>query len=1250
MYKKMDNINITNPKEFNIGPLSIFYRDKLHIDGEIWPNVISFVWAQLMCNKTFADMIKNHKSGFSVFRSEYEKKFQESSMTEETTLPTDMENQITMLKLAMEFNSTEVNNIHKLIRIIESWNTKHSWRESDDDIYTLGSALHENFIATIKSKLPTTWGGLESTTHRKKSEKRGSSKSRRKYSTSTGIRKVLEDFLRGEFKLSEKTDIPEFPITNVSQKVSIVESISPTDKDSKTDTKSHHGYGGKYLGSKDEVDSERILSLEDRYIEPEDKISLRFTIQDYIRPDKINNTLKKLLLEGLKDALKSLEKTSGIITKDLSDLSEIKKDEKVKMDRKTNDALYKEWSKLGAKERIKYKIPLKPIFVSLMHKCRIVKFEDFFYKVYIELITYNAPLKDVLVNTSNLQLIYIDPFSSAAPLLGMGVLPNGVMMGPNSVGKVLMRIRKKFISSRLAIEYKRSKKAEEDAKAQFFMVYTFLTNLLKERDIPEFIESPNINEILKMIHKSARIHTSKNRSYVLFNIEGTIEPDPDDSSQKSLLFSHDSIRENLKKRGIADIGNIISVIKLHPQISIPPRHFLTMLYNENYGEINDLYEYEKQHPGSLVKFLRKKYLSTLKKNIDFAEKNIILRGFLTFMYRNDPEHRVPEDSIALAVDHELSRLSPKSRIALLLKIDELYQGLDSSASKEVGGEQKSVDKPKSRDSSPLTNLEDLASSLVPSIDAEPIETEISEFIENARMRGQLAPRISQSGDVEPAEAYEMIRVPNRRRIEKEFANEATKSLDLSGLDPKDAAICHALSEDLHPSTANAPVSKERISSKLIFSSLPGYINNFPLSPTARVLVNIKYISEITAEVIHRLFPTVLHAVCYLWCIKEFRIDEDEAYLIFLTAYGKQLVVDINLLDNSSMSVSEFKVKTKNLIPNDKFPEKPHASRVLLRQILFKSAIEKSSDKDELFVSWQEAYQLLMWYMNQNLTNIVAEALDKANSIKFENPKMMKLLLGTGDLLLIHKDKTDPVIGSGIITDRGRKIEGQNLAGNSLMALRDMSSEKADITNLSVDIINSAIDIMKTRLTLFRDLIELIRTEFDIGSDKVLDLAKGFIMMYQLTCGDGIPVPIILTSKLYSTVQRLFPKKSSLNRSKFEELLWELVKIMYEPVFNLSSGIEDVKVGCMFDIDEELDDDVKTEADKILSQFLKCLFTELGIKNIDKIPGFVNKMISQSSGRAKFIGKLKIQNLSTKLKENIISGKLTYLEAINFTGT
>ena len=168
-----------------------------------------------------------------------------------------------------------------------------------------------------------------------------------------------------------------------------------------------------------------------------------------------------------------------------------------------------------------------------------------------------------------------------------------------------------------------------------------------------------------------------------------------------------------------------------------------------------------------------------------------------------------------------------------------------------------------------------------------------------------------------------------------------------------------------------------MSGDIIFSSVPGQYQPFELSPTASMICTIDYFK----------FPTVLHAVCYLWFTREFKISRKESYQMLLKENWKELLVSLRMFEDiNEIPFNEFKIgletkgldkiavdieenlkkrrKSSNLVlgPNEAADQDLGdlpVSKALLKHELMMRLLDSNKYQENPFVPWNDAYTKLI---------------------------------------------------------------------------------------------------------------------------------------------------------------------------------------------------------------------------------------------------------------------------------------------------
>jgi len=348
-----------------------------------------------------------------------------------------------------------------------------------------------------------------------------------------------------------------------------------------------------------------------------------------------------------------------------------------------------------------------------------------------------------------------------------------------------------------------------------------------------------------------------------------------------------------------------------------------------------------------------------------------------------------------------------------------------------------------------------------------------------------------------------------------------------------------------------------------------------------------------------------------------------------------------LTNNGLDEISEFienKLNNSNsviLIDNDI----QMVSLIFLRYELFTYLLESNEDP---FISWIEAYQLLINIMDIEMFKKIDKLLKKAYTIKFSDPTMRNLLLRTGDTFLYYGDKNDPVLGTGFNNN------GRNLAGFALMKHRDELKDKYShlIIKLSNDMVPALAEFFNKKLEIFSNLINII-TKHVKDTNLTFKIALGFLTLYKINCIKEEIAPPELTSLLVNNINNI-SKKYTYSK-KVKNLLWSYVKLMFGQSYNnLYNNKVKVKENnsCLFNpYLKTVTKKSKDNAKELLTKFIKCLLNIF--KNSEKIDidKLVTDIVDDNNGRTKYIGDLKIIDLTQKEKSDIINGVVNYYDLI-----
>jgi len=841
------------------------------------------------------------------------------------------------------------------------------------------------------------------------------------------------------------------------------------------------------------------------------------------------------------------------------------------------------------------------------------------------------------------KISYIDPKNNINPLFGVGIVKSR-MQGFNNVGKVLMELR-------LELAVKKKKQLEDikmveavDEKQRFLLAHSHLRDLLKTRDIEEF-KKLTVDEILSRMSNATRVSTTR-RSVTLY---------PDCKTKAYNDLTDDDFRKMLETMGIQSSGNLT---KHH--IPIDTTNFvntktLNYIFKRNIGGIGELFRHESRNPGNLASFLRQKYLKPLYDIQVMGEKNSILRAVLKYFYMADRQSRVPYNDIDMAIDYQLNSIS-----AIELKV--LIDNIDK---KSLDNQLHLIVPANCRDSVDI-NGDELG-----------IDKFVEYIVEQDIEEGKLISRVSSASVADalkwkwssnpgkqisqmvattlPVTAHTMThatRSPQDQHIN--FLLDGEDERAGRGDDEDTDGITHTQTPHPWSQPVSPPSNAVKIVSKrnIIFSSSNEY-TPFKLSPTEKIITTIDYYK----------FPTVMHATCYLWFTRESKLDRDVAYKLLLKNKWGNLLTQLRILtgagdDSQAKPVEikwkDFEVPLKNesldtVIQHLKktiniTDDNALISAAKLKHEMFEFLLDDKQSAEDPFLSWSEAYDQLIRIMDGHLFHTTHMLLEKAHMAKFHTPEMQKLLLLSGGSHLYHGDVDDHVLGIG------RNNRGQNLAGESLMRLREMLRRKSPdmVYNIPPEELDASILFLETKILMFDNMVKTINN-FVKDDGVSLKLARGMLELYKINCVKGENVSFQLGERLRPITRRIADAFRGRTREAWS-LMGDYVKVLFGQyaAFNQRRpGIEPNEFSCLFfeqpTTDQEKADFIhsRVKAEELLRNYFRCLFKMFNIEKIDIIDEMTTAILSLHTVRTWFLGHIAIRELSDDQREDIINGNLNY---------
>jgi len=1174
----MEGIDISKTKIPEFGPLSLTWFKPMYIDDEKWSNVISYVWAQLLCFDVYKAIVKNWKTGFPNYLKTFKydhnnKKYFKPTSVQKSEI--QLKSMIESLKLLDQTTEESISGLETLIQLLQNWDSIDDVNFNAAKIFvemkkSLSSALDEknritydkdgNIIneSTGREAFVQFFNRLPFTAAVNKTRKRGS--------------KIIKTDI-----LSDISDDEEFDIENPDVRESIIDIL----EDKKSEV----------VLAKEEIEKEILTS--------QDKIK-KLKEKEYFSREELKDT----------------------------------------------------WKQLPRSEKKKFEHSLKKEFLNMLYQCRLTKFKEYLTTVYQNVVQNNKYRNLLMESLPNLEsyfltgqikynrIIYVDPFNFQKPLLGVGVIDH-TLRGNNNVGRVLMDLRKELVVKKKQHLDKETIAKSLSTKKRFLLAHGKLGDLLKQRDIREFV-GLNTDQIIQRLNDGIRVQTP-NRSYLIY---------PDCSTVDCENLSLDKVRELLRDIGLEDI-EVQAYNKIHPDFPELQEWSIDFIYDKNINGVQTIFDYEEHNPGNLANFLRKQYLRKLYEVQVEEEKMNIVRAVLEFLYLSDTKNRVKESEMEALITQELSDLPSLELAALIEVLDTAYTGgnLEEVVTENCGVCEKQV------------KIGDT-------------DYDITDFVEHVLERdvkqGKLISRVRQAR-VNEAEDWKFLKqTVNKIPLTTDVVPLSSEDL----LDPRDLHVASLFEgsfgseqksdlEDTMQTIYQETISKSsnsspKMSGDIIFSSIPGQYQPFELSPTAPIICTIDYYK----------FPTVLHAVCYLWVTREFKIPRYKSYQMLLKQNWRDLLTSLRIFDEiHEIPFDEFKIglESKGFFDIAKDIEerlrdlrktnfdisvKSHTSskdtelgdlpisRSLLKHELIVRLLDSDKYEENPFVTWDIAYKILVDMMDKNMFETAKKALDKAHEVKFASKMMKQLLSRSGSSILYHGDREDTVLGVG------PKKNGLNLAGKSLMELRvALREQSSDILEPDDKTSEQLVTLFTDKLNLFGELLQLLNNHFN-DLDLTVKLARGFLGLYKINCGPGEGAPFKITSKLQYVVKNIAHKY----RERFKDvtsLLWDYIKIMYGQYTRVVQAKPTVspEKSCMFDVNEKsISKDDEEKAKVIITKLLRCLLVEFNSQDkIDKLEEISQEIVSSNIGRSKYIGNLKLKHLSPLQRDQIINGELEYYE-------
>ena len=443
----MEGIDISKTKIPEFGPLSLSWFKPMYIDDEKWSNVISYVWAQLLCFDVYKAIVKNWKTGFPNYLKTFKYDHNNKKYFKPNTLQKNeiqLRSTIDALKLFNKTVEESISGLETMIQLLENW-------DSIDDPEFNASKIFTDMKKSLTSVL--------------------AEKNRIKYDNEG---KVINETTSRQAFVQFFNRLPFAAMVSQTQK--------RRGKPIKTDILSD-------ISDDDEFDIEN---------------------------NDIRESIIGILEDKMSEVVTAKEETEKELSSLTAELQKLKEKEYF-----SREELKEIWKQLPRSEKKKFEKSLKKEFLNMMYQCRKSKFKEYLTIVYQNVVQNDNYRNSLMQTLPNLQsyfltgqikhnrIIYIDPFNFQKPLLGVGVIDN-VLRGANNVGRVLMDLRKELIVKKKEHLDEETLAKSLSTKKRFLLAHGKLADLLRQRDIKEFI-GLNTDQIIQRLNDGFRVQTP-NRS------------------------------------------------------------------------------------------------------------------------------------------------------------------------------------------------------------------------------------------------------------------------------------------------------------------------------------------------------------------------------------------------------------------------------------------------------------------------------------------------------------------------------------------------------------------------------------------------------------------------------------------------------------------------------------------------------------------------------------------------------------------
>lgn len=636
----------------------------IEINNEIWDNVAKFAYYNSLTTETSKQVLKSHKTGYLAFLNKYEEG--DNVKLNKTVIDEKIRHNI------LSSNNTEPYDF-ELSRLL--------------DLVQLPSSS-ENGID------PTEFEELE--------------KNIKKYSKSTNHEIRCKNLMA----VFEKTIIIQLLIDNMkSTNAAVNLEFMPIYRLNKGDHATLQTTKDSIKGIIVDISDSNVtflandtqMSVDIGQLIPHDlvDISCIFTLSPEYKTDGESKLNKLKSVHSGKETfmpiqgwyrIKASDGTLHKISRDIrSIITELKSNTKDITIDSGDHKLKAVWENMITKRRQQYEHPLvtpqETGLLDIQWMSDIRHHSQIFMAFAIDICLGRQIARDQLRLTGTSKLIYIDPFSLSENSSIFGVRAD-THKGKNIVGEILMNTREKIQNVFKKEEESRQKVNIEAEVLRNYKVIGSLQELIKSRDIAEFIDEDvesilcallggvrvyvkqkeNIDSydifyrpethiyakidtqwimgkknknIVEIGDKKYNVHNTMIRKVPILPFELSLEERkrliPINGMSTELLDMIKPIIQKLKPRDAeTPIIEGIIPLSLSSNFILPKKEIVMDMYKWDIGRLRSMILYEKFNTGNIANIIRKKYLRQLYDRRIEEEKEIIARTVLKYLQENLP--------------------------------------------------------------------------------------------------------------------------------------------------------------------------------------------------------------------------------------------------------------------------------------------------------------------------------------------------------------------------------------------------------------------------------------------------------------------------------------------------------------------------------------------------------------------------------------------------------------------------------------